>query len=194
MKKQDKINYKSAEDTLSYYDIQPHFIVVDENENFELYEYAERHPELEDLYPDQVLYIDDLERQGLPYEGSSYECKDVDYDGSVWYSFCPWDDEILVYLGENGKFTTKEALTIINLVQGQVKSRTLLSRVAYGMQREDEDDCDYTRWSQDITTFGCWWEKFLDFFNEHKEETKHIHITIDDSDGTIWITMCDFEF
>ena len=61
--------------------------------------------------------------------------------------------------------------------------------VAYGMIRKDEETWDYTRWAGESSTYGDWWESFLQFFEEHKEETEEIQIDI--YDGTIWLRFFD---
>lgn len=156
-------------DVLTYYDIQREFLYL--NEEHDKLESCIDYDELmirgvrEDEFPNNFR---DCKKLGIYVEQIVCHCSD---DDVVDYFFDQIGMSINV-IADN--FTNKEALTVINLVMKHMElDKKWCHQVTFGYDGEANN---FTRYAQDPTAFGSWWNDFLDLFDKRKQDIESIEI------------------
>jgi hypothetical protein len=176
-----KLNFKKLENVINYYDIQKTF-KKDDGSELTWEEIENRGMTAEEEFPINIKMF-----EKLGYKLSELEIDASDNDDSHFiYTFHKLKhihSTITIVPRDDNKFTLKEILTTINLVNEQIKSDkkhcyevelTITSGLPW-----DEDD-ERVLYHQEATDFGLWWEDLIHKFNDNINEINEILIQLND--------------
>lgn len=154
MKKKWSLKLNKLSKELNYYDVQFDFYKGDRTIlNYdELFERG--------MYEDDFPWtIDEFKKLGYGFSKAVYECSDK--ERMVYYEFNELENHIII---KSDNFTIKEFIIIVNMIQAQQCGKWLY-QVGIGNSNEDT----YTKYGQETTSFGMWWE---DFYNMYMDNLK----------------------
>ena len=180
----EKLNFKKLENVINYYDIQKTFKKNDGSElTWEEIENRGLMPEEE--FPNSIKKFEKLGYKLLELE---MDVSDDDDDSHFIYTFHKpkhAQSTITIVPRDDNKFTLKEILTTINLVNEQIKSDKKYCyevelTVTSGLPWDDEDD-ERILYHQEATDFGLWWEDLIHKFNDNINEINEILIQLNDN-------------
>lgn len=169
-------------DVLTYYDIQREFLYLNEE-----------HDKLESCIDYDELMVRGVSEDEFP--NNFRDCKKLGIDAEQIVFHCSDDDVVDYFFNQMGmsinvvtdNFTNKEALTVINLVMKQmVLDKKWCYQVTFGYDGETDN---FTRYSQESTAFGLWWNDFLDLFDKRKQDIERIDINFYEN-HQIEIVLC----
>lgn len=171
-----KINFDKLMDVINYYNVQRDFITVGEDGKFHGFDFRK------------------FDEMGIDESNCPYNFKEFleynikldkivliaeDHDEPVYYWFNADENSIVV---NSDKFTMKEALTVINLVMKyQMLNKKKCHEICIGRNIDKEIDV----FSQESTEFGCWWNDFIELFQNNIENINVIAIYFDEHLGVI---------
>ena len=167
-----KFDFDRLKNVITYYDMQEDYFTKQENGEYEAFNFDECF-EMglnEDEFPGT---FEEFEKINKPIDYIVVSCSDKP-DEEVKYILDKEDNSIAI---KTDNFTMKEALTAINLVMEQQHiDNKWCHEVCIGHSKDIEH---YTKYAQDPTAFGMWWNDFLKLFQEKQKEINVIYITID---------------
>lgn len=178
-----KLNFRKLENVINYYDIQKTF-KKDDGSELTWEEIENRGLIAEEEFP---INIKMFEKLGYKLSELEIDASDNDDSHFIYTFYKPKhvQNTITIIPRDDNKFTLKEILTTINLVNEQLNSDkqhcyevelTLTSGLPW-----DEDDDERILYHQEATTYGFWWEDLINRFNDNINELGEILIQLNDN-------------
>lgn len=178
----EKFNFDKLMDVINYYDVQRDFIIMNNDDEYESFNF-ERFEQMgidEDDYPYNFKEFlkHNIKLDKIAIWAGDHSSEPIIY----WFNA---DDNSISIDGE--EYTIKEALTIINLV---MEHQRLNKRWCHNVTFATDNDKERVVYAQESTTFGLWWNGFIQFYEQHMADISSIDIDLGmTTDRSIDITL-----